>query len=95
MKLFNLAKLPSEMSPSQHRKVTPGSHLGHSPGSVRRGMTLRRRGPDDAYGAVALNPRRPSIRTDLLTMQTKYHSMDISDGGGPVELGKDGKCVLQ
>ena len=91
IKLFVLAKLPSEMSPSLHRRVNP-NYVGHSPGSVRRGMTLRRR-LSDACGAVAPNVRRPSIRTDLLTMQAKYHSFDCADG--PSDLKKDTKCVIQ
>ena len=86
-KLFHLAKLPTEMSPSLHRKVHP-SYVAHSPGSIRRTMTLRRRSSD--VGAVAPNVRRPSIRTDLLIMQTKQNLMNGLDDGK-----NNTKCVIQ
>ena len=89
LKLFALAKLPAEMSPSLHSKINPSSCLSFftasssassssSPsasGAVRRGVTLRRRG-SDAWGAVALNVRRPSIRTDLMMLQTNKSNSD-------------------
>jgi len=93
-KLFLLAKLPTEMSPSQHRKIQPTTYLGvpgedasgaggtslgggsgspiaggSSPRSIRHRMVSLRRRLSDACGAVAVNARRPSIRTDLLTLQ--------------------------
>ena len=98
VKLFLLAKLPTEMSPSQHRKIQPSMYLGvpgddasttagsgpgsggggggpsmsgsgSSPRSIRHRMVSLRRRLSDACGAVAVNARRPSIRTDLLTLQ--------------------------
>jgi len=98
VKLFMLAKLPTEMSPSQHRKIQPSMYLGvpgddastttaaagtgpgagggpsasgsgSSPRSIRHRMVSLRRRLSDACGAVAVNARRPSIRTDLLTLQ--------------------------
>ena len=71
LKLFMLAQLPTEMSPSLHRKVQPSyvGGVGTSGGSFRRGVTIRRR-LSDACGAIAPNARRPSIRTDLLILQT-------------------------
>lgn len=70
LKLFMLAKLPTEMTPSLHRKVTPSFVVTSSPRGSRRRMTLRRR-LSDACGAVALDVRRPSIRTDLLIVKAK------------------------
>ena len=88
LKLFDLAKLPTEMSPSLHRKVQP-TYVGRSssPGSVRR-VTIRRR-LSDACGAVAPNVRRPSIRTDLLMLQTKRQLSQSDD------TSSESKCVLQ
>ena len=93
LKLFMLAQLPTEMSPSLHRKVQP-TYVGGSPsasGSFRRGVTIRRR-LSDACGAVAPNTRRPSIRTDLLILQTKHPV-----GTGDSERGADGgtRCLIQ
>ena len=94
VKLFTLAKLPTEMSPSQHRKIQPTTYLGvpgedaastaagastagghhgstisggSSPRSIRHRMVSLRRRLSDACGAVAINARRPSIRTDRST----------------------------
>jgi len=100
-----LAKLPTEMSPSQHRKIQPSMYLGvpseestaaagpssgggasggspapggSSPRSIRHRMVSLRRRLSDACGAVAVNARRPSIRTDLLTLQQVRRTL----GGG-------------
>jgi len=107
VKLFLLAKLPTEMSPSQHRKIQPSMYLGvpgsedaspaagpgsgtagppsgpgggsgTSPRSIRHRMVSLRRRLSDACGAVAVNARRPSIRTDLLTLQQVRRTL----GGG-------------
>jgi len=107
VKLFMLARLPTEMSPSNHRKIQPSTYLGvpgdgggsssssssggrggggvdstslsgsggASPRSVRRRMVSLRRRLSDACGAVAINARRPSIRTDLLTLQQNRRPM--------------------
>ena len=91
LKLFVLAKLPTEMSPSLHRKVNPFYTGAGSPGSSRRNLTLRRR-LSDACGAVAPNVRRPSIRTDLLILQTKQ---SLSDSDVESRARDATKCVIQ
>lgn len=111
VKLFLLARLPTEMSPSQHRKIQPSTYLGvpgecgsghgssstgcrggsasgsdsssigssnASPRSVRRRMVSLRRRLSDACGAVAINARRPSIRTDLLALQQNRRTLGSS-----------------
>jgi len=105
VKLFTLAKLPIEMSPSQHRKIQPTTYLGvpgedasaaagtssggghgspmpggSSPRSIRHRMVSLRRRLSDACGAVAINARRPSIRTDLLTLQQNRRTLGQSSG---------------
>ncbi len=74
-KLFVLAKLPTEMSPSLHRKVQPSHVTSGSPHNSRRGVTLRRH-LSDACGALTPHARRPSIRTDLLAFQTRHNVSD-------------------
>ena len=92
LKLFLLANLPTEMSPSLHRKVTPMYVGSPSPGSIRRTVTLRRR-LSDACGAIAPNARRPSIRTDLLLMQMQTNKKKLvrADSEGQ----KDSRCTIQ
>jgi len=102
VKLFLLAKLPTEMSPSQHRKIQPSMYLGvpgedasaaagtssagppttggTSPRSIRHRMVSLRRRLSDACGAVAVNARRPSIRTDLLTLQQVRRTLGQASG---------------
>lgn len=89
LKLFMLAKVPTEMSPSLHRKVQPTyvSQSSGGSGSFRRGVTIRRR-LSDACGAVAPNARRPSIRTDLLTLQMQKNC------GSTTSL-DSAKCCIQ
>jgi GTPase SAR1 family protein len=89
LKLFVLAKLPTEMSPSLHRKVQPSSVDTSSTRGSKRGMTLRRR-LSDACGAVTPNARRPSIRTDLLSFQARQNMSETD-----LESRRDGKCSLQ
>jgi len=118
LKLFLLAKLPTEMSPSLHHKVQPsyvgggggsgggsGGGLGGSPGggslrgtsestggnSIRRRVTLRRR-LSDACGAITPNVRRPSIRTDLLLLQTRQEG---GGDGSDSSSAKRNTCVIQ
>ena len=89
VRLFHTAKLPSEMSPSLHRKVHPQYvGKGSSPASGRV-MSIRRK-TSDACGAVAPNARRPSIRTDLLVAQSRTTS-----GTSPDDDPRDVKCVIQ
>lgn len=104
IKLFVLAKLPIEMSPSLHSKVNPAYIAsptclsnrrlkvpGGGIGGPCRGLTLRRR-LSDACGAVAPNVRRPSIRTDLLLLQT----MKGANDSDPEIARRDStKCVIQ
>ncbi len=98
LKLFVLAQLPTEMSPSLHRKVQP-TYVGNSTssgGSFRRGVTIRRR-LSDACGAIAPNPRRPSIRTDLLILQTKKNADDGNDDKMSLKsfTSETAKCIIQ
>ena len=96
IKLFDLARLPTEMSPSLHRRVTPGYVPGSGgnsgnnlhPGRSLRGISFRRKLSD--VGTVDPSVRRPSIRTDLLIYQTQKHFMvDGEDKNYPK------KCVIQ
>lgn len=91
LKLFLLAKLPTEMTPSLHRKVTPSFVVTSSPRGSRRRMTLRRR-LSDAYGAVAVDARRPSIRTDLMIVKAKQQ-MEESEEHARKKSRK--KCTIQ
>ncbi|ESO00659.1 hypothetical protein HELRODRAFT_175639 [Helobdella robusta] len=82
IKLFLLARLPTEMSPSLHRKVQPTyvanfESTEKSRSGNRRLMSLRRR-LSDACGAVAINARRPSIRTDMMNLQMKQQNKQTS-----------------
>lgn len=70
IRLFTLAKLPAEMSPSLHRKVHPGVIDDDNSSTGRKSVSLRRR-LSEACGTIAPNARRPSIRTDLLTAQMR------------------------
>ena len=96
IQLFYLARLPTEMSPSQHRRVPityvgggsakmkKGISLDGEPGQSRAqrvGTSLLRRQMSDACGAVAPNVRRPSIRTDLLLLQTRGRAAAAVSGG--------------
>ncbi|VDI57974.1 RAS, dexamethasone-induced Ras-related protein 1 [Mytilus galloprovincialis] len=68
IRLFTLAKMPAEMSPSLHRKVHPGVIDDET--TSRKSLSIRRR-LSEACGTIAPNARRPSIRTDLLTAQMR------------------------
>ena len=96
VQLFVLARLPTEMSPSRHRrvpityvgggsaKIKKGASLDGEPGGSRTGRvgtSLLRRQLSDACGAVAPNVRRPSIRTDLLLLQTRGRAAAAVSGG--------------
>ncbi|XP_050704542.1 uncharacterized protein LOC126989996, partial [Eriocheir sinensis] len=103
--LFVLANLPMEMSPALHKRVCPmqtGQTTATScpvgiPGSSSRyrGLSIRRR-LSDAYGMVAPNVRRPSIRTDLLILRAKTSlhlaGLDTLTGKKPR---KEVSCVIQ
>ncbi|XP_030840986.1 dexamethasone-induced Ras-related protein 1 [Strongylocentrotus purpuratus] len=79
--LFENARLPSEMSPSLHRKVS----ASHGPTSLRPthiGKLALRRRLSEACGMVTPNARRPSVRSDLLQLRLKTmrgSSMDEVD----------------
>ncbi|GAB6026118.1 hypothetical protein CHUAL_012319 [Chamberlinius hualienensis] len=86
-KLFVLGNLPLEMSPSLHKKVQPG-YAGFCPVSRKKGLPLRRR-LSDAYGSIAPNARRPSLRTDLLILQAKTSSDSLSRNSSKI------MCAIQ
>ena len=78
IRLFELAKLPTEMSPSLHRRVTP-SYIPSSPATSTkrislRSLSLRRKLSD--VGAVDPTVRRPSLRTEVLTYKTQLNLTD-------------------
>ncbi|XP_063848984.1 GTP-binding protein Rhes-like [Scylla paramamosain] len=103
--LFVLANLPMEMSPALHKRVCPiqqGQTTATScpvgiPGSSgrHRGLSIRRR-LSDAYGMVAPNVRRPSIRTDLLILRAKT-SLHLTglDTFTEKKPRKEVSCVIQ
>ncbi|XP_045126946.1 GTP-binding protein Rhes-like [Portunus trituberculatus] len=103
--LFVLANLPMEMSPALHKRVCPiqqGQTTASScpvgiPGSSgrHRGLSIRRR-LSDAYGMVAPNVRRPSIRTDLLILRAKT-SLHLTglDTFTEKKPRKEVSCVIQ
>ncbi|XP_066518712.1 dexamethasone-induced Ras-related protein 1 [Hoplias malabaricus] len=65
--LFTIAKLPNEMSPDLHRKVS----LQYC--DVLHRKSFRGRKPKDggAYGVVAPFARRPSVHSDLMYIKEK------------------------
>ncbi|OQV15387.1 Dexamethasone-induced Ras-related protein 1 [Hypsibius exemplaris] len=87
--LFSLADFPDEMIPNAERRIslTHGGNLlprrhdsAHKSMNRRRhGISLRRR-LSDAYSALILNVRRPSIRTDLLVVQAKSENTSTPRG---------------
>ena len=86
--LFVVAGLPLEMAPNQHKRLHPnfGSPYTLPPPlpshkSKKCSLSIKRR-LSDACGVVAPNVRRPSIRTDLMIMRTKTHSMGTAPGTG-------------
>ncbi|XP_033630310.1 GTP-binding protein Rhes-like [Asterias rubens] len=67
--LFENARMPSEMTPSMHRKVTAATSTNLNSGTSPRGLSLRRR-ISDACGVISPNARRPSLRSDLMQVRT-------------------------
>ncbi|KAK3520214.1 hypothetical protein QTP70_019355 [Hemibagrus guttatus] len=66
--LFAMAKLPDEMSPDRHRKISLQC------GDVLHRKSLRNRkfkDGGDAYGIVAPFARRPSVHSDLMYIKEK------------------------
>ncbi|KAK6475962.1 dexamethasone-induced Ras-related protein 1 [Huso huso] len=80
--LFNMSKLPSEMSPDLHRKVS----VQYCDILHRKSIKNKKLKDDDAYGIVAPFARRPSVHSDLMYIKEK------AIGGGQ---GKDKeRCVI-
>lgn len=79
--LFTMAKLPNEMSPDQHCKVT----LQYC--ELLHGKSFRNKKCKDgnAYGVVAPFARRPSVHSDLMYIKGK------AVGGGQ---SKEKGCVI-
>uniref|UniRef100_A0A8C5Q0V7 Ras related dexamethasone induced 1 n=1 Tax=Leptobrachium leishanense TaxID=445787 RepID=A0A8C5Q0V7_9ANUR len=66
--LFTMAKLPSEMSPDLHRKVSVQyCEILHK--KSMKGKKVKEDG--DAYGIVAPFARRPSVHSDLMYIRAK------------------------
>ncbi|KAL2101323.1 hypothetical protein ACEWY4_003084 [Coilia grayii] len=81
-KLFTMAKLPSEMSPDRHRKVS----VQYCDVLHRKSFRNKKCKDGDAYGIVAPFARRPSVQSDLMYIREK------ATGGGQ---GKDkDRCVI-
>ncbi|XP_028843177.1 dexamethasone-induced Ras-related protein 1-like [Denticeps clupeoides] len=81
-RLFAAAKLPTEMSPDGHAKVS----LHHSDVLHRKSLRNKKFKDGDAYGIVAPFARRPSVQSDLMYIREK------AVGGGQ---GRDKeRCVI-
>lgn len=65
--LFTLAKLPNEMSPDRHRKVS----LQYCEVLHRKSFRSKKFKDGDAYGIVAPFARRPSVHSDLMYIKEK------------------------
>ncbi|XP_062859398.1 dexamethasone-induced Ras-related protein 1 [Trichomycterus rosablanca] len=81
-RLFAMAKLPNEMSPDLHRKVS----VQYCDMLHRKSCRGKKPKDGDAYGVVAPFARRPSVHSDLMYIKEK------AVGGGH---GKDkDRCVI-
>lgn len=65
--LFTMAKLPNEMSPDRHRKVS----LQYCEVLHRKSFRSKKLKDGDAYGIVAPFARRPSVHSDLMYIKEK------------------------
>ncbi|XP_053442234.1 GTP-binding protein Rhes [Nycticebus coucang] len=65
--LFSMAKLPHEMSPALHRKISVQYGDAFHP----RPFCMRRIKEADAYGMVSPFARRPSVNSDLKYIKAK------------------------
>ena len=103
--LFEHARLPSEMTPSLHRKLGGTESNGPpdlSPKTNPRGITLRKR-ISDACGVISPNARRPSLRSDLLQVRNnalrsvKRGDVDEEEEQPPegTSFRKKRGCILQ
>ncbi|XP_059809808.1 GTP-binding protein Rhes-like [Hemitrygon akajei] len=81
--LFSMAKLPHEMSPSLHRKISAQycEALHHKSFRLKRAKEL------GAFGMVSPLARRPSVNSDLLYIKEK-----VMGRGQPREREK---CLIQ
>ena len=82
IRLFKMAKLPEQMCPSLHRKVTPSYKSGKTKFSITRKVS-------EACGVLQPNARRPSVRADLRYARTRVSS--VSSGQSNV---KETRCVI-
>uniref|UniRef100_A0A8D0W282 Ras related dexamethasone induced 1 n=1 Tax=Sus scrofa TaxID=9823 RepID=A0A8D0W282_PIG len=85
--LFVMAKLPCEMSPDLHRRVSV-QHCDALHKKALRGKRLRGAGgdPSEAVGIVAPWARRPSVHSDLVYIREK------AGGDGPAKDKE--RCVI-
>ena len=74
--LFTMAKLPHEMSPDLHRKVSVQYCVDMLHRKSVKSKKLKDSG--DAFGIVAPFARRPSVHSDLLYIKEKA----VGGGGG-------------
>ncbi|TNM97413.1 hypothetical protein fugu_015569 [Takifugu bimaculatus] len=65
--LFTMAKLPNEMSPDRHRKVS----LQHCELLHSKSFKSKKCKDGNAYGVVAPFARRPSVHSDLMYIKEK------------------------
>lgn len=65
--LFTMAKLPNEMSPDQHCKVS----LQHCQLLHSKSFRTKKCKDGNAYGVVAPFARRPSVHSDLMYIKEK------------------------
>ncbi|XP_077481377.1 dexamethasone-induced Ras-related protein 1-like [Stigmatopora argus] len=86
--LFGLAKLPREMSPDLHRKLS----LQHCHVLRRKSFKkAKREAQAEAYGMVTPYARRPSVHSDLMYIKEKA----VGGGGGRGRQAKDKeRCVI-
>lgn len=82
VRLFKMARLPEEMCPSLHRKVTP-SYRG-----TKTNWTIRRK-VSEACGVLQPNARRPSVRADLRFARARISLTPAQSGV------KESRCVVQ
>ncbi|KAJ8398785.1 hypothetical protein AAFF_G00419820 [Aldrovandia affinis] len=80
--LFTMAKLPNEMSPDLHRRVS----VQYSDMLQRKSFRNKKPKDGDAYGIVAPFARRPSVHSDLMYIREK------AIGGGQAKDKE--RCVI-
>ncbi|OPJ68847.1 GTP-binding protein Rhes [Patagioenas fasciata monilis] len=65
--LFSMAKLPHEMSPALHRKIS----IQYGDTFQQKSFRMRRVKDMDAYGMISPFARRPSVNSDLKYIKSK------------------------